>query len=61
MCLLGKLCWTSGLLYFIAQFLGAMLGAAILWGCTVSEEVQGGMCTTVVRTACMCSLDIDEG
>jgi MIP family channel proteins len=27
----------TGLLYFIAQFLGATLGAAILWGCTASQ------------------------
>lgn len=38
---LGKMSLGDGVMYIVAQFLGAILGAAILWGSTASTLLEG--------------------
>jgi glycerol uptake facilitator-like aquaporin len=55
--LTGDVSMATGLLYFVAQFLGAMLGAAILWGCTASQllmETTAGNDGTTGTSCCCC-------
>jgi glycerol uptake facilitator-like aquaporin len=44
--LTGDVSLPTGLLYFLSQFLGAVFGAAILWGCTASQLLMEVSSTT---------------